>query len=422
MSIIDRIRNAIATPAAAGNVDVHYSLGAIDQVRKLSPAQMYRTQPHLRAVVEFRAINVAQLGLHVFNRADNDGRVRSRDSIAARLLRRPNANQTQYELIRDLVSDLSLYGVAFWALAPDADADSGWTIRPIPPTWVSGYSGGTVWDPAWIHVLPPGGTPVKLPAREFIIFRDYIPGLSSMATTPVEALRDVLVEQLEAWQFRRQIWKRGGRVGTYLSRPKDAPVWTEAAAERFRRDWNQFQSGGARAGSTPLLEDGMEIRRIGFSAREEEWAEATKLSLQTVAAVYHISPAMITGEGGSSHSAMREFRSMLYTESLGPVITMISARINHFLIPRIDPESVEYAEFNIEAKLAGNFEEQAAIFSTATGAPWMTVNEARARRNLPAVDGGDDLVVPLNVIKGGQASPQSGEAPALAVENERDGQ
>ena len=51
MSIIDRIRNAIATPAAAGNVDVHYSLGAIDQVRKLSPAQMYRTQPHLRAVV-----------------------------------------------------------------------------------------------------------------------------------------------------------------------------------------------------------------------------------------------------------------------------------------------------------------------------------------------------------------------------------
>ena len=36
----------------------------------------------------------------------------------------------------------------------------------------------------------------------------------------------------------------------------------------------------------------------------------------------------------------------------------------------------------------------------------MTRNEARADNNLPPVDGGDELIVPLNVITGGQASPQ----------------
>ena len=36
----------------------------------------------------------------------------------------------------------------------------------------------------------------------------------------------------------------------------------------------------------------------------------------------------------------------------------------------------------------------------------MTRNEARADNNLPPVPGGDDLIVPLNVIEGGQASPQ----------------
>lgn len=421
MSIFDKLKKAVSAPTT-GPVAFRYAVGAADQIRHLSPGEMYRTQPHLRAVVDFRAVNVAQLGLHVFARAANDDRIRSRDSIAARLLKHPNPTQTTYELIRDLVADLSLYGVAFWAVGPDADSESGWQIRPIPPTWVAGYSGGTVWDPEFVHVVAPSGQPVKLAASEFVIFREYIPGASSLASTPVEALRDILVEQIEAWEFRRQIWRRGGRVGTYISRPKDAPIWNDDAAERFRRDWNQFQASGAKAGSTPLLEDGMEIRRIGFSAKEEEWAEATKLSLQTVASVYHIAPSMVGGEGGASHASMREFRSMLYTESLGPVIAMIAERINAFLIPRVDPGSNEYAEFNIEAKLAGNFEEQAAIFSTATGAPWMTVNEARARRNLPAIEGGDQLVVPLNVVKGGQASPQSGEAPAVAVENERDGQ
>ena len=36
----------------------------------------------------------------------------------------------------------------------------------------------------------------------------------------------------------------------------------------------------------------------------------------------------------------------------------------------------------------------------------MTRNEARADNNLPPIDGGDELIVPLNVIEGGQASPQ----------------
>lgn len=36
----------------------------------------------------------------------------------------------------------------------------------------------------------------------------------------------------------------------------------------------------------------------------------------------------------------------------------------------------------------------------------MTRNEARADNDMPPLDGGDELIVPLNVIEGGQASPQ----------------
>jgi hypothetical protein len=36
----------------------------------------------------------------------------------------------------------------------------------------------------------------------------------------------------------------------------------------------------------------------------------------------------------------------------------------------------------------------------------MTRNEARADNNLPPIEGGDELIVPLNVVEGGQASPQ----------------
>ena len=65
-----------------------------------------------------------------------------------------------------------------------------------------------------------------------------------------------------------------------------------------------------------------------------------------------------------------------------------------------------YVEFNMAEKMRGSFEEQAAAASTATGRPWMTVNEQRARFNLPQLPGGDELITPLNVTEGGLASPR----------------
>jgi hypothetical protein len=192
-----------------------------------------------------------------------------------------------------------------------------------------------------------------------------------------------------------------------LQRPKDAPQWSDTAREKFREDWYaKFTGRGSRAGGTPILEDGMTLQRIDFNAQEQQFVEAAKLSLVTVAAAFHVNPTMIGQNDGANYSNVREFRRMLYGDTLGPMLAQIEARVNTFLLPMlgVDPERY-YVEFNIAEKLQGSFEEQAQAMQTATGAPWMTRAEARARMNLPQIDGADALVVPLNVLTGGQASP-----------------
>jgi hypothetical protein len=69
-----------------------------------------------------------------------------------------------------------------------------------------------------------------------------------------------------------------------------------------------------------------------------------------------------------------------------------------------DPRT--YVEFDLTEKLKGSFEERASILQASVGGPWLTRNEARADNNLPPIEGGDELIVPLNVIEGGQSSPQ----------------
>jgi hypothetical protein len=92
---------------------------------------------------------------------------------------------------------------------------------------------------------------------------------------------------------------------------------------------------------------------------------------------------------------------------------MIEQDIELQLLPEFPDSEGVYCEFNIAEKLQGSFEEQVAALQSAVGAPYMSRNEARARMNLPSVEGGDEIVTPLNVLVGGQASPRDSAPKAL---------
>jgi hypothetical protein len=200
----------------------------------------------------------------------------------------------------------------------------------------------------------------------------------------------------------------------FMSRPKDAPDWSPEAKAKFVQSWKQYSGTGSSAGNTPLLEDGMELKRVGFNAKEEQWLEAATLSLSTVAGSYHVPPAMVGVPGYNSFASVKEFRKMLYTETMGPSISQIEDTINLVLAPFIGEPAGNYLELNIQEKLQGDFEEQAAVMQASVGGPWMTVNEARQRVNLPKIDGGDNLLAPLNMGAAGNNGPAAG-APIAPV-------
>lgn len=410
MGLFDRFRRAqqqtsmMLTPSLVEEFQgqpIHYD------IRKLAPSEMWETQPHLRTVVSFLARNVAQLGLHSFERMGETDRQRDRESTAARLLRRPNSETTAYELIFGLVGDLSLYDIAYWHVAADAEAPSGWSIVRLPPEWVKPKN-ADAFRRASYDVKAPGGDTINFPATEILTFHGFNPTDPRDGSTPISALKGVLQEQLQSSLYRQQVWKNGGRVSAVLKRPQGAK-WSPEARDRFREDWHSTYTGsGPRAGGTPILEDGMELQRIDFSAKDQEYVEGAKLSFATVCSAYHVNPTMVGLLDNANYSNVREFRRMLYGDTLGPLLAQIEDRLNAFLLPMLGMDSAtHYLEFNLAEKLQGSFEEQAAVMSTLVGRPIMSADEGRARFNLPAMGGdAESLVTPLNVLIGGQASPR----------------
>jgi HK97 family phage portal protein len=375
----------------------------------MDPAELWRTQPHLRTVVDFVARNVAQLGVHIYDRVSDTDRRRVMAGPTAALLRRPNPDQTTYELVYATVADMALCDRAFWWVVRSADSPSGWLLRQIPAAWVVQGVGGSVFAPGDWVVRPPGTTePLVIPAAQMLTFHGWNPDDPATGSSPVRALKLILSEQIEAYTYRSQVWQRGGRVAAVIERPMDAPDWSPKAKERFRREWQSSYTGsGPEAGGTALLEDGMKLVKAGFSAREEEFVAAATLSLTTVASVYQVNPTMVGVLEATNYSNVREFRRGKYGDSLGPWLTMLQDRLNAFLLPMLDEPDTRYVEFNLAEQLRGSPEEQAQAFQASVGRPWMTADEARAAQNMPAL-GGDaaELVTPLNVLIGGQASAQ----------------
>ena len=400
MSILDRLR-------ARGNVyNVYYESVNTPSVLGLSADELYRTQGNLRAVVSYIADNIADLPLKVYRRESDTNRPRVTDSVTALLLKRPNEDTTTYEFIRGLVSTLCLYDRAFVLLAQDRKSPSGWQLRLIPDSYVSEVKGDS-WSPEAI-VLRTRSVTLTVPASDFIYFHGWSPTTTRVGCSPVDSLRQTLLEQIEAGRYRSQIWKRGGRVGMYITRPKDVAPWDAQTSQKWATQFRDAFTGdaGRQSGGVPVLEDGMDIKTIQLNAREAQWAEAVQLSRSEVAAAYHINPALIWHDQAQTYASAKDNARSLYAEALGPWLTMIAQRFNQFLLPAIGEEEKVYVEFDIRRKLEGSFEERAAVLQSSVGGPWMTRNEARAMNNMPAIEGGDELIVPLNVIEGGLASPR----------------
>ena len=375
--------------------------------------RIWRSQPNVRKVIDFIARNVAGIPLHTYERVSDTDRKRVTDHPISRTLSLPRLGTSPFRFWHSVISDGLLYDA--WAVLMVPGADGSMELVQVP-SWrlrleVDGLrrvTAAAMWTGDKPTELARGTTDDQwqdLPLDMLIFDHGYSPTTAGLS--PMVTLADILAESSEAIAYRRQLWDNGARVPTFITRPVDAPEWSKEARQRFKRAWQEYQRNGSRQGGTPLLEDGMRLETVeAFKPQDTMDIEGRRLTSIEVASAFHIAPEMVGARQGN-YSNMREFRQSLYRDSLGPYIQAWEQTVQAQLVPRMETSGRDiYVEANVESKLRGSFEEQAQLLSSAIGAPWMTRSEGRARMNLPHVEGSDELVVPLNVLVGGQASPR----------------
>jgi HK97 family phage portal protein len=359
-------------------------------------------------VIGFLARNIAQIGLHVFKRAGDEDRQREHDHPFAKLIAQPNPWSTQYRWLERMAIDYLLYDCSYQQKIKTRE---GLGLIRLPPPMVKPKGDNWLY-PEYFEFRGTKGKR-EIPADQVVYFRGY-GGTDDVGMSPIEALRQILREDYSGSEMREQIMRNGARMSGYLERPSSAPKWTDTAKQGFKADWQaQYAGSGPQAGGTPILEDDMKYVKAAQTAKELQYVEGRKLTREEVATQYWVSPPMVGILDHATFSNITELHQMLYQDTLGPWLEMIEQDLDLQVAQELDTSRKLYCEFNIQSKLKGAFEQQAQAYQTSVGGPWLTINEARARQNLPPVDGGDELIRPLNVTQNGDQDPVPAEPGGL---------
>lgn len=300
-----------------------------------------------------------------------DGDDRAEDSASWRLLHdTPNLEMAADEVWEIVQSHLLLWGNAFLFKEPGRGGVS--ELWPISPKRCSvGRVDGD-------RVIFVDGKPYT--DRDIL----HIRGLSEnglVGYSPVQVAKQALANALGQEKFIAEFLADGGRPAIILRHPQELST---DAAKRLKAGWQQVSNGG-----TAVLEEGVGIEKLTMPLNDAQFIEQQQFSDLRVAQMFNLPPGKLGAKSGDSltYSTTEAQGQEFVTYTLRRWLT----RIENSLKRDVDllPRSL-YAEFLVEGLLRADTKSRYEAYRVAIDSGFMTVDEVRARENLPSLEGETD--------------------------------
>ena len=264
----------------------------------------------------------------------------------------------------------------------------------------------------WFFASTQGGAEVKFWDDEIL----YIPGMTRdgyNTYAPIELHRETLGLSKASEIFGAKFFGNGSHSGGFLKHPKSL---TPEAAARLKKSWEDRNSGLDSAHRVTVLEEGMDFTANTIPPDQAQFLQTRKFQRSEIAGIFGVPPHKIGDLERSTNNNIEHQELEFYTDCIAGWLERIEQACNRgLLLPR--EKGKVYNEFDIDAMMRGDTAAQIALFQGMFNTASITSNEIRRKRNLPPVEGGDQLFVPMNMVpldKAAELAAAKSKQPAAA--------
>lgn len=271
-------------------------------------------------------------------------------------------------------------------------------LWPLPPDKMRTIQGDTAQDMVAGYRLDWSGRTQEFTADEILHLRQPNPSNFVTGFSPTEAARYIISinEQQKIWHdnFYR---KDASPDSIIVSKEQYEPN----AKREFLRQWREYFEGSSKQQRVGFLDNGLDYRQISISPRALEYTKSHQQVRDEIFGMYRVPPSKAgLDEKIQARATAETINYQFWADTIEPRTVMIEDQLTLDLMdvwfrqPR--PENA--IAVGHENQIPQDDERQATIDRTQIGSGTLTINEARKRDGRESLKGGDEALVPSNVV------------------------
>lgn len=321
---------------------------------------------------------------------------------------RPNERQSSFDFYAFIMASLQGYGGALLLKAKDPRTGRVMALYPLPPSRWQVVADQDTGDIAF-QVYSPGESSHQTITRRDAI---YVPGVlldnPYVGVSPIAVHANAIGMALGTEEYAGRFFENDATPGGVINLPVTAD---STQAREMHEMWQDSHRGPRRAHKTAVLFGGATYQTIGVNARDAQIVEAQGWNVEQVARCFRVPASMLGVQDAAAAQLTSEQRNQEFlTFSLSPWL----ARIEQALHADDDlfPDKTLEPEFDPDRLLRADTAGRTEGYLKARQAGWMSVNDIRAKENMPPIDGGDLYQeTPVGGAPQLQPQPQPQETP-----------
>jgi HK97 family phage portal protein len=302
------------------------------------------------------------------------GGERADDHPLARLLARPNPEQSGAEWLEALYGALQTAGNAYVEAIGEGPPDELWSLRPDRMAVVPGRGG---WPEAWEYSVDGRSVRIRrdadgwMPVMQLKLFHptdDYY-GLS-----PLEAAAFAIDVHNASGAWNKALLDNSARPsGALVYGGKDGERLTAEQFAALRVELGDTYSGTANAGRPLLLEGGLDWKPMSLSPADMDFIAGKHAAAREIALAFGVPPQLLGIPGDATYANYREANAAFWRGTVVPLVRKTAGALTGWLAPRFGDVRIE-ADLETVPALQG---ERDALWARLETASFLTDEERR---------------------------------------------
>lgn len=362
------------------------------------------------SAIRFMSFMLASLPWIVYQK-NKDDRQRATDHPLYALLHDiPNPDMTSFDLTSTLMSHVMARGNGFAEIEIGSRGEVKylWPLRPDRMEMARNETN----ELRYLYTLPESFGGERRVLRPEQVF--HLRGLSSNGLwgySVVTLLRNSIALSKAAEEFGSSYFGNNAEPGVVLRHPG---TLSTAAYTRIKSSWEQAHMGLSNAHRAAIVEEGMEVEKIGFSARDSEFIETRKFQIYEISRATGVPPHLLFELTHATFSNIEHQSLEFVIYHLRPWLVSFEKQANRSLLLERERKAGYYTEFLVDAIVRGDINTRFSSYASGWEHGIYSINDILRMENRNTIgEAGDQRFVPLNFAPVGkdglpiQSQPQA---------------